>query len=114
MAKKTAKSVKPQAQENTKTQNISEKEEEDILKNLIPLKDDELKKAGIPYSAKTLYRWHSQGIYPSIFIRIGRRVFLNKRQFAKKLLEFEQEAIRREKALKDKIKADFFATVLGL
>ena len=45
--------------------------------NLISLKSEELRKAGIPLSKNTFYSWKSEGKYREIFVKLGGRLFLN-------------------------------------
>ena len=50
---------------------------------LVPLRDEELRKAGVPLSCKTLYKWHAQQKYPELFVKLGRKLFLVRESFDK-------------------------------
>lgn len=39
--------------------------------------------AGIPFATKTLYKWHHTGQYPKMFIKMGRRLFVDVDMFQK-------------------------------
>ena len=44
---------------------------------LVRLKPEELRQAGIDFKITTLYRWHSQGVHPEIFISLNGRLFIH-------------------------------------
>ncbi len=49
---------------------------------LVALKDEELKKYGIPIPAKTLYRWAQYNRHKyTFFYQIGRRIFIDVEEF---------------------------------
>jgi len=47
------------------------------MANVIPLKEDELQKAGIWFKPMTLYRWHSTGEHKELFVKLGRRLLID-------------------------------------
>jgi len=44
---------------------------------LIPLKREDLRKEGIPVSPETFRYWRQRGKHRELFVKIGRRVFLD-------------------------------------
>ncbi len=62
---------------------------------LIPLKNEELQKAGIPFKAQTLYKWRKEKRNLQIFVKIGGRVFVNAEEW-EKLIEEARERSRAE------------------
>lgn len=67
----------------------------DILDDLIPLNNAALERAKIPFRASTLYMWKGMGRYPELFLKIGGKLFLNRREFVRmverKMLENTEE-----------------------
>ena len=43
---------------------------------LIQINEESLRKAGIPFKVKTLYRFKSVGKYPELFTKIGGRLLI--------------------------------------
>jgi len=49
---------------------------------LVPVKSDSaLKEAGIPFTRKTLYSWHSRGRHSELFVRLGGSLFVDVEAF---------------------------------
>jgi len=48
---------------------------------LIPLKNEDLRQAGIPLSAQTLYKWRKHRKNMKIFTKVGGRVFVVKEKW---------------------------------
>lgn len=55
----------------------------DILDDLIPMNNEALEKAKIPFRASTLYMWRGMGKYPELFVKIGGKLFVNRREFVR-------------------------------
>ena len=49
--------------------------------NLISIKNEELRKAGIPLSRNTFYAWSSRGKYKEMFVKLGGRLFIDTDKF---------------------------------
>lgn len=74
---------------------------------IIPVADKSLlREHGIFFSPNTLHKWHSQKVYPEIFIKLNGRLFINldewKKILDRKIAEQKREAekINRLKGLK--------------
>lgn len=81
------------------------------FKDLIPIKDEELQKAHIPFKAKTLMHWRAERKNLDLFVKIGGRVFFNLRRYAQRIEEAEQEAIESEIAERER-EERFLAKIL--
>ena len=55
--------------------------------NVVPLKEEELQKAGIWFKPMTLYRWHSIGEHSNLFIKVGRKLLINVDEYNKWIRE---------------------------
>lgn len=69
---------------------------ETILDNLIPINDEALERAKIPVKARTLYGWRSAGKKPEIFVKIGGKLFVNRKEFIE-MVEKAMEAQKRKR-----------------
>lgn len=49
--------------------------------NLIPIKEDSLKKEGIPFKPSTLYNWRSKDKNNEIFVKIAGKIFIDADKF---------------------------------
>ena len=49
----------------------------------VKLKKEDLEKAGIPFSPKTLYKWAITGKYPELFSKVGGRLLVDTKAFEK-------------------------------
>lgn len=54
----------------------------------------------IPYSRNTLYKWHSEGKYPAMFVVIGRKVLINLQEWGK----ITQKAVQKSQKKAEKTK----------
>jgi len=50
---------------------------------LIPMKDEDLQRHGIPVKVHTLYGWRKKRKHMEIFTKVGRRVFIVKEKWDK-------------------------------
>ncbi len=69
---------------------------------LIPItRRDLLESAGIFYTKNTLYKMHSVGDRPELFIKVGRKLFINVREWKKYLEQEEKRAQARAEKIKE-------------
>ncbi len=62
---------------------------------IVKLKKAELEKAGIPFTAGTLFKWHSTGEHPELFLKLGYRVCLDLDAFRKWVNEAKTKTQKR-------------------
>lgn len=58
-------------------------------------KGEELKAAGIPFTSKSLYYFHTSGKYSIMFRKIGKSLFVDTIEWRKILLDSEDKAKKR-------------------
>jgi len=44
---------------------------------IVNLKAKDLKEAGIPFTVRTLYKWHSTGEHPELFLKLGKKLCID-------------------------------------
>ncbi len=71
--------------------------------NLVPIKNEALKEAGIPFTANTLYNWHSKAKFSDIFVKIGGKVFINANIFFEKVANQSFKKTKKQKNTKKNI-----------
>lgn len=64
--------------------------------DLIPISDPAaLAAAGIPFTGCLLRKWHHLGRYPRIFVKILRRVYIDRAEWARVVADAKRTAERR-------------------
>jgi len=82
-----------------------------VASNLIPITDESsLRESGVYLSRKTLRRYHSQGKYPRLLIKILGKIFLDKEQFNLIIIEAkrkrDERITRLNQVINGKLKAE--------
>ncbi len=70
---------------------------------LIRIEDEELRRAGIPFKASTLYRWRKDKRNLEIFVKVGGRVFVDSEAW-EKFVEKAREKSRAEAERVERLK----------
>jgi len=70
------------------------------MRKLVSLDPDDLREHSILFSRKTLYDWHHKGIHAEIFVKIGRRLFINYEKYEELVAEAERKSIERARKIR--------------
>ena len=68
---------------------------------LVRIDERELKEYGIPFTRKTLYKWHCTGIYSEMFVKFGRKLFIDYDKFLELVEASAQKSYQRAKKIKE-------------
>ncbi len=67
---------------------------------LVKIDEKDLKEAGIPFTKKTLYKWHCTGVHPEMFVKFSNKLFVNYDKFEEMVNGAIQKSLKRAEKLK--------------
>lgn len=70
------------------------------MRKLVSLDPKDLKEHSILFSRRTLYDWHHKGKHAEIFVKIGRRLFINYDKYEELIAEAERKALERAEKIR--------------
>ncbi len=68
---------------------------------LVRIEKDELERYGIPFNRRTFYNWHYRGVHPELFVKIGRKLFIDYDKFLELVEASAQKSYQRAKKIKE-------------
>ena len=66
---------------------------------LVKIKPEALREAGIPFAQATLYKWHSEGTHPEMFVKFSNKLFVNYDKFEEMVNGAIQKSLKRAEKL---------------